>query len=204
MNPRTWWRSLARIAALWAGLWILLVALGFVVRLAPGWPVWAIAGGLAVTAELLVGMYRYETRTLGRRRSRQVVALRLAALGLLAWMLLEPTVVRTVKKRHDRQVAVLWDQSASMDLIDDGTKQSRADIAREAVAKAGILKKLGEHVRIRELQFARSPDNDSHASTDGWNQATDIAAVQPGCSIDSSTKPMICKLMPTASMRAMP
>jgi hypothetical protein len=176
MNLRMGWRSLARIAALWVGLWILLAGLGYLVRIVPGWPPWAIAGSLAVVVELLVGMYRYESRTLGRRRSRQLVALRLGALGLLAWMLLEPTVVRTVKKRHDRQVAVLWDQSASMDLIDDGTKQSRADIARAAVAESGILKQLGEHVKIRELQFARSPDNDSHASTDGWNQATDIAA----------------------------
>ena len=35
-------------------------------------------------------------------------------------------------------------------------------------------------------------------------QATDMAAVQPGCNMDSNTKPTICKLMPTASMRAMP
>ena len=176
MNPRTWWRSLARIAAVWVGLWLLLAACGFIVRLAPGWPSWAIAGCIAVAVELLIGMYRYESRTLGRRRSRLVVALRLAALGLLAWMLLEPTVVRTVKKRHDRQVAVLWDRSASMDLIDDSTSQSRAEIARAAVEKSGILKQLGAHVRLRELPFARSPDTASHLSSDGWNQATDIAA----------------------------
>ena len=56
---------------------------------------------------------------------RQLIGLRLAALGLLAWILIEPTLVRTVKRRLDRQVAVLWDQSASMDLTDAG----RAEVA---------------------------------------------------------------------------
>lgn len=175
MNPRKWWLHLVRLAALWAGLWLLLVALATVVRLAPGWPLAAIAFCLAAAAGLVVWLYRYESRPLGRR-ARWFIALRLTALGLLAWMLLEPTVVRTVKRQRERQVAVLWDQSASMDLIDDGASQSRAGMVRAAVAESGILKQLGEHVRLREVPFARSPDSAAHPTADGWNQATDIAA----------------------------
>ena len=176
MNFNVLWPRLARVAAVWAGLWLGLVGLSQWVRLVPGWPLWIIAGGLAIAAEWFIGMYRYESRTLGRRRSRWLIGLRLAALGVLAWMVLEPTFVRTVSRQHDRQVAVLWDLSASMDLIDEGAKQSRLEIARAAVAESGILKQLGEHVRLRELPFARSPDSESHATADGWNQATDIAA----------------------------
>lgn len=176
MNRRAWMVSLARIAAVTAALWLLLAGLTSVVRIVPGWSPGGIAFGLASAAELLICLYRYVARNLGRRRARQLIALRLAALGLLAWVLIEPTFVRSVKRKLDRQVAVLWDRSASMDLTDAGQSRSRTEIAREAVAKSGILKKLGEHVRIRELNFARSPQNDDNASAGGWNQATDIAA----------------------------
>jgi hypothetical protein len=176
MNPRVWITSLVRIAVVTAVLWALLAGLGGIVRIAPGWPPGSIAFVLALAAELLICLYRYESRNLGRRRARQLTGLRLAALGLLAWILIEPTFVRSVKRKLDRQVVVLWDQSASMDLTDAGGKGSRSVIAHEAVEKSGILKKLGEHIRIRELNFARSPENDSTAPAGGWNQATDIAA----------------------------
>lgn len=176
MNRREWITSLVRIAALTAVLWLLLAGLTAIVRIVPGWPPGGIAFGLACAAELLICLYRCESRNLGSRRARQLIALRLAALGLLAWVLIEPTFVRTVKRKLNRQVAVLWDRSASMDLTDAGQSRSRNEIAREAVEKSGILKKLGEHVRIRELNFARSPQNDANAPVDGWNQATDIAA----------------------------
>lgn len=176
MNPKTWWFSILRVVLIAAVLWGLLAALGGVLRIAPGWPPGAVACGIALAAELLLLLYRYESRNLGSRRSRQLIALRLAALALLAWILIEPTFVRKVKRELDRQVVVLWDESASMELTDDGATQSRASIAREAVEKSGILKQLGEHVRIRELRFARSPEKDASAPTSGWDQATDIAA----------------------------
>ena len=176
MNPRAWLISIGRVIAVAVVLWGLLAGLGQLVRIAPGWPPGVVGWVFAAAAELLILLYQYESRTLGRRRARQVIALRLSALSLLAWIFIEPTYVRTVKRKLDRQVAVLWDASASMDLTDDGSLQSRAAIARDAVAKSGILKKLGEHVRVREFRFARSPENDGHAPFDGWNQATDIAA----------------------------
>ncbi len=176
MNPRAWWTSGVRVVAVAVLLWGVLAVLGSMVRIAPGWPPGALACGLAVTVEVLLLLYGYESATLSRRRSRQLIALRLTAFGLLVWILIEPTYVRTVKRRLDRQVAVLWDQSASMDLIDEGSVRTRAMIAREAVARSGILKQLGARVHLREFFFARSPESDSRTSAAGWNQATDIAA----------------------------
>ena len=157
MNPRSWWRHVARVAGVALGLWGLLAATSGIVRIAPGWSPAAVACGLTAAAELLIFLYRYEAATLGPRRSRQLLGLRLAALGLLAWVLIEPTYVRSVKRRLTRQVAVLWDDSASMDLIDDGSVRTRAVIAREALAKSGLLKQLGDHVKLHEIHFARSP-----------------------------------------------
>ena len=176
MNWRAWWPSAARVVGISAGLWAVLTALAAVVRITPTGSPAVSAAVLAVAVELLVVLYRYESRHLPRRRARQLVALRLTALGLLAWILLEPTFVRTVKGQLDRQIAVLWDQSASMDLIDDGTDRPRITLAQEAVAKSGILTQLGEHARIHEIHFARSPEPDSRSTAEGWNQATDIAA----------------------------
>lgn len=176
MNSRAWLTSLVRFAAITAGLWAVLAALGLFLRIAPGWPTGAIACGIALAAELLILLYRYESRTLGSRRARQLTGLRLTALALVTWILLEPTYVRSVKRKFDRQVAVLWDHSASMELTDDGSARSRAAIAREEVEKSGILKQLGDNVRLREYHFARSPETEVRAPVEGWNQATDIAA----------------------------
>ncbi len=176
MTPRAWWWHALRAVAVAAGLWGLLALVGGIIRIAPGWPPAGLACGVTAAAELLIFLYRYEARTLGPRRSRQLLGLRLAALGLLVWVLVEPTFVRSVNRRLGRQVAVLWDDSASMDLVDAGSASSRASIARDALAKSGLLKQLGEHVKLREIHFARSPESDSTATASGWNQATDIAA----------------------------
>lgn len=176
MNLSPWFLAILRVIAMAVVFWLLLLALGLVVRIAPGWSPGLLAIVFALLAEILIRLYRYESSTLGRKRSRQVVSLRLAALALLAWILMEPTLVRSVKRKLNREVAVLWDQSASMDLIDDGETRSRADISRDAVKKSGIFKKLGDQVRIREIQFARSPESEAGSSGVGWNMATDIAA----------------------------
>ena len=176
MNPSPWSLAIPRVLAMAVVFWLLLLALGMVIRIAPGWSPGLIAVVFALLAETLMRLYRYESRTLGGKRSRQVVGLRLASLALLAWILMEPTLVRQVKRKLDRQVAVLWDQSASMGLIDEGANHSRADIARDAVKQSGILEKLGEQVRIREIQFARSPESGAGSSAEGWDMTTDIAA----------------------------
>ena len=99
MNPRVWLLGAARVVGMFLGIWGLLAGIGAIIRIAPGWSPVAIACGLALAAELLIFLYRYESRNLGPERARQLVALRLGALGLLAWILIEPTFVRTVKRR---------------------------------------------------------------------------------------------------------
>ena len=70
MNRRVWILSLVRVTVVTAALWLLLAGLTSVVRIAPGWPPGAIAFGLALAAELLICLYRYESRNLGGRRAR--------------------------------------------------------------------------------------------------------------------------------------
>lgn len=62
-----------------------------------------------------------------------------------------------------------------MQLQDDGALGSRAALARAALAESGILTKLGGQLRIREIAFARGPDDGTTVKDRGWDQATDIA-----------------------------
>ena len=71
MNPRAWWPSMARVVGVTAGLWAALSALGVFVRIAPDWSPATCACALALAAELLVVLYRYESLHLPRRRARR-------------------------------------------------------------------------------------------------------------------------------------
>ena len=168
--------GIGRLGALTLVLWLVLTGLGMVVRLAPGLPPLAVAISLALLAGTFVRIHAYEARTLTRRKARTLIVLRLGALALLAWILLEPTIVRKVNHRLDRQIAILWDQSASMQLNDAGDPRTRAAIARDAMTRADVIKALGQHARVREISFARSSGTPADGVTNGWDQATDIAA----------------------------
>ena len=168
-------RGLVWVAA-GAGIWLVLAVVAQVVRLAPGWPLWAVAGGVTFVGWVVRRLYGYETLVAGPLRARRLILLRLAALGLLAWLLLEPTWVRVVARRVEREVVLLFDQSASMRLVDDGTGAARIELARAALGAAGLERELSRHLRVRTLGFARSPDAGGAAGADGWGEATDIAA----------------------------
>ena len=154
----------------------LLAFAGQWLRFSPLLPVMVFALLIAGAAELLIRLYRLETRAAGPRRARRLLALRLTALAMVAWILLEPTWVRKVRRDQDREVVVLWDESASMKLRDDGAADTRAALARAAVAESGILKQLGERLKVREMAFARGAESGDGVRDSGWTQATDIAA----------------------------
>lgn len=175
MNPRPWLIGLARLASVAGGLWGLLALAGLWLRFTPSWPPAAAAVAIALAVEILLRLYRHEARAVGPRRARRLVALRLTALGLLAWILLEPTLVRKVRRELTRQLVVLWDESASMQLQDDGTGASRTALARAAVTESAVLTKLGGQFKLREVGFARSPDASGTVRDNGWSQSTDIA-----------------------------
>jgi hypothetical protein len=165
-----------RFPILFLALWGILHALGKVVRLSPEWPVWAVALGTALAIELILVLYRYESQAVTPRRGRWMVALRLAALLVLVWILVEPTWIREVERNRNREVVVVLDDSASMHLRDDGGPATRLETGEEALAKSGILAKLGEGMKVRTVRAARSVKSDGEGKAEGWSDATDIAA----------------------------
>ncbi|MCF7731184.1 MAG: hypothetical protein K9N23_05835 [Akkermansiaceae bacterium] len=175
MNPRTLIYGIGRLVLIGIVLWGLLFLASHWLRFSLSWPLAAAAFTVALAAEIILHLYRHEARAMGPQRARRLIVLRLTALGLLAWILLGPALVRKVRREFSRELVVLWDESASMKLLDDGTLASRITLAKAAMAESGILTQLGKQLRVREVSFARGPDDGTQVRDRGWDQTTDIA-----------------------------
>jgi len=169
-------KLLLRFPVLFLAVWGMLHTLGKAVRLAPEWPVWAVALGASIAVEAVLALYRYESSAVTTRRGRWMVALRLAALAVLVWILVEPVWVREEKRERQREVVVVLDDSASMHLKDDGETASRLEIGEGGLEKSGILQKLGESMKVRTVRAARSVRDTGEGESEGWGDATDLAA----------------------------
>ncbi|MCW1912516.1 hypothetical protein OJ996_02955 [Luteolibacter sp. GHJ8] len=169
-------KTFLRLPVLFLILWGLLHALGKVVRLSPEWPVWSVALLGAFVVELILFLYRYESQAVTPRRARWMISLRLAALAVLIWILVEPTWIREVERERNREVVVVLDDSASMHLQDDGASATRLAIGEQALQQSGILEKLGEGMKIRTVRAARSMKLEGEDKAEGWGDATDIAS----------------------------
>ncbi|HVJ46601.1 MAG TPA: hypothetical protein VM511_09475, partial [Luteolibacter sp.] len=166
----------ARFPIIFLTVFAVLFGASKIVRLSPDWPLWLVALVVAGVAELIFFLYRYESGAISPRRAKWVVGLRLAALGLLTWVLIEPVWVRKVAKDLQRQVVVVIDDSASMHLKDDGSEKTRQQIGQSALADSKILGKLGEKLKVRTVHAARSVRAEGEALAEGWGDATDLAS----------------------------
>lgn len=165
-------RAIVIFLVLWGG--VLLLARWLEIN--PFWPAWVLPLIGAVGAELIFWSYRYERNAVSPQRGRFLIGLRLAELGLLLWILLQPVWSRYVERKIEREVIVMVDDSASMDLVDDGQDKSRLELAREKLEDSGLLDELDGKVAVREVRAARSAlDDDDDGEVEGWDQATDLA-----------------------------
>jgi len=169
-------KKFLRFPIVFIALLALLFGISKIVRIAPDWPLWLVALGIAATAELILALYRYEAGAVTPQRAKWIIGLRLLALGLLAWVLIEPVWVRKVAKKAQRQIVVVLDDSASMHLKDAGQEKTRLEIGEAALAEAKILEKLGEKLKVRTVRAARSIRAEGEAVAEGWGDATDLAS----------------------------
>ncbi len=164
-----------RFAAVTLAIWGLLALLAHIVRISPVFPSGWLAVGVAAAVELILWLYRYEAGAVTLERARWVIGLRLAALAVLVWILIEPVWVRKVERKIRREVVVVVDDSGSMHLQDEGAAATRIAIGEAALAKSDMVKKLGEKLRVREVKAARSVRAEGEAVAPGWGDATDLA-----------------------------
>ena len=168
-------KILLRGVAIFFALWGVVILLSRWLEVNPFWPAWVIPLIGALGAELVFWSYRYERTAISQARGRWLLGLRLAELGLLLWILLQPVWSRYVEREIEREVIVMIDDSASMDLIDEGQNKSRLELAREKLEASGLLDDLDGKVGVREVRAARRALLDDTIEVEGWDQATDLA-----------------------------
>lgn len=168
-------KILLRGVAIFFALWGVVLLLARWLEVNPFWPAWVIPLIGALGAELVFWCYRYERTSISPQRGWILLGLRLAELGLLLWILLQPVWSRFVQREIEREVIVMIDDSASMDLVDEGQTKSRLELAREQLDASGLLDELDGRVGVREVRAARRALLDESVEVEGWDQATDLA-----------------------------
>lgn len=159
----------------------------------------ALAGGLCT--EAVFALYADQRRTIEGRTGRCLPALRLGVLVLVLGLLLQPALVYQWETRIERSVAVLLDDSASMQL-DDPPETTRQALARHVLLdksdQSSLLAQLTDNYAVTLYRFASTPkltdieqwqsasekegetnrasDSASQEADDLWPQATDLTA----------------------------
>jgi hypothetical protein len=167
--------ALLRGVSIFFALWGFVILLGKGLELDTFWAVWVIPLIGALGAELVFWSYRYERTSISPGRGRWLTALRLAELAILLWILLQPVWSRYVEREIEREVILMIDDSASMDLVDDGETKTRLELAQEKLAASGVLEELDGKVGVREVRSARRALLEDTTVVEGWDQATDLA-----------------------------
>lgn len=139
-------RTLLGTAALWA-LW---QAVARHLVLETSWPLWVCGGIGAFSIEVLVALYQLEKRIVKPSVGRWLLALRLVLTAAVLTILVQPVFARNEVRRIDRNVVVLVDDSASMQIADKEmpVAEKLAIAAFEGIdvmkQRPGVPKLLGE------------------------------------------------------------
>ena len=154
--------------------WLVLQSVGRVIYLGTPWSVW---GSAFIAGILLQGtalLYRHEASLVTPRRARLLLFLRLAAILITLFILLQPVLMRERTRSIHRQVIVLVDDSASMYREDikgskvEGGKVEAEDASDNANVEVAELVEASEGDNSTALQpstFDLQPTNMSRAAS---------------------------------------
>jgi hypothetical protein len=107
-----------RIAVGTAAIWTVWQAVARHLVLESSWPLWVNALVGATAIEIICGLYQLEKRIVKPSLGRWLLALRLLMTAAVLTMLVQPVFARDEERREDRNVVVLVDDSASMQIAD--------------------------------------------------------------------------------------
>lgn len=123
-----------------------------------GWTTW-LAIGLVLLLAVPAIVSTARLRAGVTRRDRVVLAaLRLAVLAILLTCLARPALLLSVSAPQRNVVAVLFDDSRSMSIRDEGgaDDERREAVQRRFAADAALMRALGERFAVRSYGFAAS------------------------------------------------
>jgi len=133
---------------------------------------WIAAIIVIAAAALIVVLYRSE-RDLGVFQRITLGALRVLALAIVVYMLLDPRILTEIHREREAHTLVLFDTSASMSQVDEyegaeryamesatgldlGGQHTRADLAKEAMKRQKLMDLLSARNRVRAYAFDES------------------------------------------------
>ena len=122
-------------------------------ELATNWSLWTISVLAAFCIEIIVVIYNLERQIIARRLGLILVALRTAMVLLVACMLVQPVLSKRIFENDERIVAVMMDESTSMDIVD--TAWSDSEKLRIADALSPDLVK--QRYRLDKIVTALAP-----------------------------------------------
>jgi hypothetical protein len=133
-----------RVLAGFACFWLLIHGLGRLLMVSGGWTGGLVALSAAAATETVIWLSAAERKTLSPRIGRWLLGLRLSLVLLLLCVLLQPVISYETQTRHERFIAVLVDDSASMQLTDpQSTPAEKLGLARlYGLAQVGPPSKL--------------------------------------------------------------
>ncbi|MGB6045298.1 MAG: hypothetical protein WBF93_19230, partial [Pirellulales bacterium] len=124
------WRDLplllVRIVIGTVALWLVCSAMCRIgnFELATAWSLWTTSTVAAFCIEMIVAIYNLERQIVTRRMGMILVALRTAMVLLVALMLAQPVLSKRIFENNERIVAVMVDESTSMDITDTAWSDS--------------------------------------------------------------------------------
>lgn len=147
--------------AFWSSLLRFVVA---AVETVGSWPQWFLALSAAVASELVLHFYSVCPKDAPRREKLIRMALppvRVALIGLLAVLLMEPIISHQEEHESERVVAILLDESDSMTLSSRSASDggmTRREVAERLLsggegAGKGLLDRLAGDYQVRLYQF---------------------------------------------------
>ncbi len=91
---------------------------------ATNWSLWFIAAMSAICLEIVLSLYMLERKIVSRKVGLTLFSLRVALVLLLGFMLAQPVLTSILSQIEGRIVAILVDDSASMDVVDTQLSES--------------------------------------------------------------------------------
>jgi uncharacterized membrane protein len=148
------------------------------IQISQSFPIWIAVIILIISFAIVIFSYYRTDKPLSRRYRYALIALRILAIGLILFCLLDPTIImreETIKKSN---ILVLVDDSQSMSLTDSGEKTARIDEVNKAlISKDGskaIIESLDENFNTQLYQFSSDVTPIKELSLKAQGNLTDI------------------------------
>lgn len=152
---------------------------------------WLIPAGVLAVAVLIAVLTYRKAPARGRRRWWALAALRLGALAVLALMLSRPTLVVPTVVPQQNDLAVLVDDSRSMQIADAGGTTRGAAAVDLLAGKGALLARLADQFKVHLYRFAGGASRaDAVADLAFAGRATRLGAALDRVRQDFSGQPL--------------